>query len=110
MIAVQLLDADGAIVSTAAVDETFWAQYGSQATDYASQRGLGVFAASYPPDAGTAERNIYAWADWTNWIASTSASAKLAPAGWSTTKKVVVIGASAAGVAFAGYLAWRFLL
>ena len=109
MIAVQLLDADGAILSTAAVDETFWANYGAQATQYASDRGLGVYAATYPPDAGTAERNVYAWGDWQNWVASTNVSAKLAPTGWSTTKKVVVIGASVAGVGLLGYLLYRLL-
>lgn len=110
MIAVELLDADGATISLAAVDETFWANYGAQATQYASQRGLGVYANTYPPDAGTAERNVYQWGDFTNWVASTSASAKLAPQGWSTTKKVAVIGASVAGVGLLGYLAWRLLL
>jgi len=110
MIEVDLLDADGAIVSIAAVDETFWSFYAIQATAYAAQQGLGVYTGSGPPQPGTAERNVASWPAFTNWVAAQSASAKLAPQGWSTTKKVVVIGASAAGAGLLGYLTWRLLL
>jgi len=69
MIAVQLLDVDGGIVSIANVDETFWGSNSVAATAYAAQAGLGVWAATYPPDAGTAECNVSVWGDFTNWVA-----------------------------------------
>ena len=110
MIEVDLLDADGGITSIFAVDETFWSQYGAQATAYAAQNGLGVYASTSAPVAGTAERNVSAWGDWTNGVASAGVGLKLKPAGWSTGKTVAVIGASVAGVGLIGYLAWRLLL
>ena len=67
-IAVQLLDGDGAILSIANVDDAFWNGNSDNATSYASGKGLGVYAAAYPPDAGTAERNINTWGDWTQWV------------------------------------------
>ena len=109
MIEVDLLDADGAIISIAAVDETFWAQYGAQATDYASQHGLGVYASATAPAAGTAERNVAAWGDWTNMVASAGVGVKLRPTGWSTGKTALVVAASAAGAGLVGYLIWRLL-
>jgi hypothetical protein len=69
MIAVQLLDVDGGIVSIANVDETFWSSNSVAATTYAQQAGLGIWAATYPPDAGTAECNVSVWGDFTNWVA-----------------------------------------
>jgi hypothetical protein len=110
MIEVDLLDADGVIISVGAVDETFWNTYGAAATGYAAQRGLGIFVPGGAPQTGTAERNVYQWGDLQNWVASTSigraAPTAVAPAGWSTGE---IAAAVAAGVAVGGLLAWLLL-
>ncbi len=71
--AVDLLDQDGVIISTAAVDDTFWAANAVQATAYAVQHGLGIFVPGGPPEAGTAELNINNMGGFQSWIASAGA-------------------------------------
>ena len=75
-ISVQLLDVDGGIVSIANVDETFWGGNSIAATAYAAQAGLGVWADTAPPDAGTAECNVNVWGDFTNWVARQTSGVK----------------------------------
>lgn len=104
MIEVDLQDQDGGIISIGAVDENFWNSYGIQATAYAAQRGIGIFVPGGPPQVGTAERNIYAWGDFTQWVASTSAGVSLRTSGSSGWSTGAIVAAVVAGTAAGGLL------
>ncbi len=107
---VDLTDQDGAVLSIAAVDDTFWASSGAWATGYAASKGVGVYVPGGAPQPGSAERNITAAGDWQNWVASIYTGAVLKPQATPTAivpcagPSPTVLGASAIGGMFGAVL------
>jgi hypothetical protein len=92
---VDLSNQDGVIISSAAVDDTLWAQQGPQITALATSKGFYVDTNLGDPP----ERNVNSWADASAWINGTAAADNTtykAAASTSTTSKVLVIGAAVA--------------
>jgi hypothetical protein len=70
-IEVDLLDADGVIVSLVAMDLEFWNANRDEIERDAASLGFAVMPQSYPPDTGAAERRIACMAEVAGWLAST---------------------------------------
>jgi len=94
---VDLSDQDGVIISSAAVDDTVWAQQGAQITALATSKGFYVDTNLGDPP----ERNVNSWADASAWINGTAAAGlslkTTATTGSSTTtRKALTVGAAVA--------------
>ena len=104
---VDLIDSDGAVASTAAAEQNFWNADSSQAAAWAQQAGYGLQVSGNPPAPGAAERNLYSFADFQQWLASQNSVggvAKAKPAAAAGNSGALVLGLVLVGGVIAGVL------
>ena len=101
---VDLIDQDGGIASVAAAEVNFWNADSSQAAAWADQYGFTLQVLPNPPAPGRAERNLYAWGDFQQWLASQNSANGMDTSASSSTGAggLLIAGALIAGVAAFG--------